>query len=105
MIQVSVFYPFKEDARFDMGYYCNSHMRLVRERLGDKIKSLTVEEGVSGGAPGSPPAFIAIGRLLLDSLEDFQTAFAAHTEEFMADIPNYTNIRPFIQISEVKLSR
>jgi hypothetical protein len=34
-------------------------------------------------------------------VEDFQKGMAAHGQELMADIPNYTNIPPTIQISEI----
>jgi hypothetical protein len=33
----------------------------------------------------------------------FQAAFAQHNAETLADIPNYTNAQPTIQISQVKL--
>jgi len=53
-------------------------------------------------APESPPAFIAMGHLYCDSVAVFQTAFAPHAQAIMADIANYTDIEPTIQISEVK---
>jgi hypothetical protein len=34
-------------------------------------------------------------------MDAFQTGFGPHTKEIMADIPNYTNQKPVIQISEV----
>jgi len=34
-------------------------------------------------------------------LETFQKTIASHGAEVMADIPNYTNAVPIIQISEV----
>jgi len=36
-------------------------------------------------------------------MEAFQTAFGPHAEAIMADIPNYTNIQPTLQISDVKI--
>jgi uncharacterized protein (TIGR02118 family) len=39
--------------------------------------------------------------LLFDSLEAFQGAFGPHAEAIMGDIPNYTDLEPVIQISEV----
>lgn len=49
------------------------------------------------------PPYVALGHLLFDSVEAFQTSFGPHVQEIMADIPNYTNTEPTIQISEVKL--
>ena len=103
MIKVSVFYPNREGSKFDMNYYCNSHMPMVREKLGSACKGAAVEQGLSGAAPGSRPAFIAMGHLYFDSLEAFQTAFAPHAQTFMADVRNYTDIEPQIQISDIKM--
>jgi uncharacterized protein (TIGR02118 family) len=103
MIKVSVFYPNNEGSRFDMGYYCNSHIPMVQQKLGTVCKGVAVEQGVAGAAPGSRPAFIAMGHLYFDSAADFQTAFSPHAAAIMADIPNYTDIQPTIQISDVKI--
>jgi len=103
MIKVSVLYPYGEGAKFDMNYYVNKHMPMVRQKLGAACKGMSVEQGIAGGAPGSPPAFIAMGHLLFDSSDAFQKAFAPHAAELMGDIPNYTKIQPIIQISDVKM--
>jgi uncharacterized protein (TIGR02118 family) len=36
-------------------------------------------------------------------VEAFQSAFGPHAEAILADVPNYTNTTPVIQISEVSL--
>jgi uncharacterized protein (TIGR02118 family) len=58
---------------------------------------------MSGATPGSRPGFVAMGHLYFDSAEAFQTAFGPHAQAIMADVPNYTDIEPTIQISEVKI--
>ena len=103
MIKVSVMYPATEGAGFDMDYYVNKHMPLVKDRCGDAVKGMQVEAGVCGPAPGTPATYVCMGHLLFDSPEAFQNAFAPHAGEIMGDIPNYTSIAPVIQISEVKL--
>jgi uncharacterized protein (TIGR02118 family) len=103
MIKVSVFYPAGADKKFDIDYYCNSHIPMVKKKLGAACKSTAVEQGVAGGAPGAPATYAAMGHLYFDSVGDFQSAFAPHAEAIMGDVPNYTNITPVIQISEVKL--
>ncbi|HXW16340.1 MAG TPA: EthD family reductase [Terriglobia bacterium] len=103
MIKVSVMYPNQEGARFDMMYYLNIHFPLVRQKLGAALKRVEVEQGLGGGAPGSPAPYLALGHLSFESVEAFQTAFAPHAQALMADIPNYTNTQPTIQISEVKI--
>ena len=103
MIKVSVFYPNNEGSKFDMNYYCNSHIPMVRQKLGAACKGAAVEQGVTGATPGSRPGFIAMGHIYFESVEAFQTAFGPHAEAIMADIPNYTDIQPTLQISEVKI--
>jgi uncharacterized protein (TIGR02118 family) len=103
MIKVSVLYPHKDGGRFDMDYYLAKHMGLVRQRLGAALKGISVEQGIAGGAPNSPAPFAAMGHLLFDTVGAFQSAMASHGAEFMADIPNFTNIEPTIQVGEVKL--
>jgi uncharacterized protein (TIGR02118 family) len=103
MIKVSVFYPNEAGKKFDLDYYCAKHIPLVREKLGAACKQIAVESGLSGGAPGSPAKFIAMGHMYFDSVEAYQAAFAPHSAEIMGDIPNYSDIQPSIQISEVKI--
>ena len=103
MIKVSVLYPNEEGKSFDMDYYCNKHVPMVLEKLGDACKGGAVEEGLGGGAPGAPATYIAMGHLYFDSVEAFQSSFGPHTDAIMGDIPNYTDIQPVIQISEVKI--
>jgi uncharacterized protein (TIGR02118 family) len=103
MIKVSVLYPAGEGAKFDMNYYCKSHIPMVQEKLGAACKSVAVEEGLAGGAPGAPPTYVAMGHLYFGSVAECQAAFAQHEAAIMADIPNYTNIHPILQVSEVKI--
>jgi uncharacterized protein (TIGR02118 family) len=103
MIRVSVFYPTQNGSKFDMDYYCKSHIPMVQQKLGAACKGVAVEHGLSGATPGSRPTFVAMGHLYFDSAEAFQAAFGPHAQEIMADIPNYTDIQPTIQLSEVKV--
>jgi uncharacterized protein (TIGR02118 family) len=103
LIKVSVPYPNTAGCKFDMNYYLNQHMPRVQQKLGLVCKRMAVEAGIAGGAPGAPATYIAMGHLYFDSSDAFQTAFAPHAQAIMADIPNYTNIQPTIQISEVKM--
>jgi uncharacterized protein (TIGR02118 family) len=103
MIRVSVLYPTKDGARFDWAYYTGTHIPLVGRKLGSALKSVAIEQGIGGGAPGSPAPFVAIANLTFDSVPAFETAFRPHAVEIMADIPKYTSIEPLIQISEVKI--
>jgi uncharacterized protein (TIGR02118 family) len=103
VIKVSVLYPYRPDARFDMDYYCDSHMPLVQSKLKPALRGMAVDKGLGGGDPGSKPAYVAIGHLLFDSVAEFQEAFASNADAILSDIPNYTDIEPQLQISEVML--
>ena len=103
MIKVSVLYPSDKGSKFDIDYYCKKHMPMVQQKLGAACKKMAVEHGLEGGAPGSKPGFAAMGHFYCDSAEAFRAAFGPHAKEIMADIPNYTDIPPTIQISEIKL--
>jgi uncharacterized protein (TIGR02118 family) len=101
MIKVSVMYPNTPGARFDHTYYRDKHMPLVKARMGDSCKYYTVDKGLAGGTPGAPAAYIAMCHIFCESAEDFQKGFGPHAKEIAADIPNYTDQTPLIQISEV----
>lgn len=103
MIIVTVLYPSGPGSKFDMDYYLRSHIPMVQKRLGAPLRRVAVEQGLSGGAPGQPPPFLAAAHLHFDSLEAFQSAFAPHADAILADVPNYTNTSPVIQISESRL--
>ena len=103
MIKVSVIYPYGVDKTFNMEYYTTKHLPFVSKLLGDALKGAAVEKGLSGGAPNSPAPFVSMGIMYFNSLEDFQKAFGPNSEKIMADLPNFTNIEPIIQISEVIL--
>jgi len=101
MIKVSVMYPFAPGARFDHAYYRDKHLPLVKQRMGDKCKSYTIDKGLAGGTPGSDPTYIGMCHLFCDTVEAFQAGFGPHADEILGDIPNYTDLTPVIQISEV----
>jgi uncharacterized protein (TIGR02118 family) len=103
MIKVTVAYPNTSGSHFDIRYYCDTPIPLVRRLLGPAFKGVAVEHGIAGATPGSPAPYLAIGQLQFDSVEAFQSAFGPHSQEIMSDVPNYTNIKPVIQISEMKL--
>jgi uncharacterized protein (TIGR02118 family) len=101
MIKVSVLYPRGDDKVFDMDYYCNTHATLVSGLLGDALKGVTVEKGLTGATPGSPAIYMAMGNMFFNSMEEFGQAFGPNSEKIKADMLNFTNSHPIIQVSEV----
>jgi len=102
MIKVSVLYENTEGKKFDMAYYCTKHIPMVKQKLGAACRHVDVDQGLGGAQPGSKPAFVAMAHMLFDSVDAFQQAFGPHASTIMGDIPNYTDIQPVVQISEVK---
>ena len=105
MIKVSLLYPNSDGSRFNMDYYCNRHIPMLLKKLGRACRRVAVEEGLAVGSPGSTPVFVAMGHLYFRSIKAFQIAFNPHEAAIMEDLPNYTNVRPTIQISTVKIQR
>lgn len=103
MIKVSVFYPNAEGKKFNTEYYLNQHLPMVQEKLGNVLKRTALEVGLAGAEAGSPAPYKVMGHLYFDSVEAFQAAIGPHMQSIMGDIPNFTDIQPTIQISEVKL--
>ncbi len=103
MVKVSVLYPNRAGTKFDMTYYLNHHIPMVRRLLGSALKGASVEHGISGEEPGSTAPYIATCHLLFDSVQAFQTSFSPHAQEMAEDIPKYTNSEPVVQIGELKL--
>lgn len=103
MIKVQVLYPNTKGNRFDMAYYLGTHIPLVQRKLGEALKGVAVEHGLAGMETGSPPTYLVLAHLSFESVEAFLAAFGAHAQAIMADIPNYTDIQPVIQLSEVKI--
>lgn len=101
MIKVTILYPNGEGKKFDMDYYTQKHFPMLRSVFGDALKATAIDKGIAGGAPGAPVPFAAIGYLYFDKLSDFQNGMTTNANKIRGDIPNYTNITPVIQISEV----
>lgn len=103
MIKVSVMYPGGTGNTFDITYYLNNHIPMVRQKLAPALRGVSVEQGLAGAQPGSAPPYLAMGHLLFDSVEAFQECMGPHAQAILGDIVNYTNTQPTTQISVVKL--
>ena len=102
MVKVSILYPSKPENRFDVDYYLRVHMPMAERLLGSAVKAISVEIGIGGEAPGQPAPYAAIVGFTCESVEAFTTAFLPVAAQLQADIPNYTDITPQIQISEIR---
>lgn len=105
MIKVSVMYPNKPGARFDHDYYRDRHLPFVKRLMGEKCRYYTIDKGLSGGSPDSPATYVGMCHIFCDSVEEFQAGFGPNAKEILADIPNYTDLEPVMQISEVVVGK
>ena len=96
-------YPGGAGNTFDLGYYCDTHIPMARRLLGAALKGVSVDAGIAGGEIGAPAPYLAIGHLMFDSMDAFVAAFTPVVGELQGDIPKYTNSKPTIQISDVKI--
>lgn len=94
MIRVSVMYA--KGGKFDFDYYKEKHMGLVH-RLLDSYGLIKSE--VDRGIGDSP--YVAIGHLVFDSAENMQKGLEAHDPKLAADLPNFSDIKPEFQVSEI----
>ena len=101
MIKVTILYPNGDGKKFDMDYYSNKHMPMVASLLGDSLKLFEIDKGIGGRTPDEPIPYLAIGYFYFDKLSAYQNSFGPNAEKIRKDIPNYTNIQPVVQISEV----
>ena len=103
MIRVTVLFPRTSDSHFDMDYYLSKHVPMTKAKLqGSGIPvEAQVDEGLGTATPGEPAPYAAIGYLLFEKMEDLQNGLTTHGAEIMADIPNFTNVQPQIQIGSI----
>ena len=99
MITVSVLYPKTVDSRFDYDYYLGTHIPLVKARWTstglDRVDLLRATSTLDGSAP----AYELIGLFTFASREAASQSIGAHGAEIIGDIPNFTNVRPVVQIN------
>ncbi len=101
MFKVSVMYPNEKGAEFDYEYYKSTHMKLVEEHLKPfGVIKTEVDKGVSGGGD-EPAPYICIGHLYFETRDGYDKGIAEKGEILRGDIPNFTNVTPIRQISEV----
>ena len=99
--KISILYPYEEGKHFDMDYYSQKHMPMVASLFGDKLKQYFIDKGVSGRTPNDAMTYVAVGGFYFEKLSDYAESFGPNAEKIRGDIPNYTNIQPIVQISQV----
>ena len=101
MIKVAILYPNGEGKTFDMDYYSTKHMPLAAKLFGDSLVTMSIDKGLASTTPDTPVPYLAIGYFYFETMSSFKNSMGPHSATLRADVPNYTNIQPVIQVSEV----
>ena len=104
MVSLTVLYPKTATSQFDMAYYLDKHIPLVKERLATMgLISVDMREGLAGGAPDSLPPYAMITSLTFNTMDELQSGLAMHGAELLGDIPNFTDVQPQTQVCQVRV--
>jgi uncharacterized protein (TIGR02118 family) len=86
-------YPRAEGARFDHDYYLASHVPLTMQAWG--VDRADVDRGIGG-------PYEAAAHFTFESMDALRVALSAPaTAALTTDRPNYTDIEPVVQTSEI----
>ena len=97
---ITVMYPNKPGVTFDFDYYLKKHATLIDRLYGASIAKLELRRGTAT-PDGSPAPYIAIINIWIANQAAFDSAGAKHGATLIADVPNFTNTMPTIQIDEI----
>ena len=94
MHKISVLYPTGVGSTFDMDYYRTKHREICFQSL-EGLERMDIDQGIDG-------PYHAVGNLFFPSLEAIQKSMTGpNAGNAAADVVNYTNVTPVIQIAEV----
>ena len=102
MICVSIMYKDVPDTKFDYDYYVNIHMpKCMKEFKNYGLVRMEVDKGLAGRGPTIEAPYLCLSRLYFDTYEHFLAAMKAYGRDAFGRIPQFTDVRPKVQISEV----
>jgi uncharacterized protein (TIGR02118 family) len=97
---ITVLYPNKPGVTFNFEYYRDHHATLIERLYGEGIAKLELRRGVATQDDSAVP-FIAIINIWIGSQAVFDAAGVKHGATLVADVKNFTNTMPIIQIDEI----
>ena len=101
MVRLTVLYPKTADSKFDMTYYLDKHIPLVKERLTPfGLVGVDLQEGLTGATSTDLPTYIMITGLIFNTTDELSTGMGSHGPELLGDIPNFTDQQPITQVSQ-----
>ena len=97
---ITVMYANTPGVTFDFDYYLSRHATLIKRLYGDGIARLELRRGMTTPL-GTPVPYVALINIWIGSQKVFDEAAAQHSATLIADVPNFTNTMPLIQIDEI----
>lgn len=101
MVKIIGNYRWFDGATFNHAYYQQEHMQLTRQLLTPLGLQRLESDKTLSGTPLKAGQVVASSNAYFDSLPAAQAALAQTGATLIADVANYTNIRPELHISEV----
>ncbi|AUD01759.1 EthD family reductase [Spirosoma pollinicola] len=100
MIRLTVLYPKTNSSQFDLAYYLDKHIPLVKERLTPfGLTGVNLNEALAGGDALPPYAMITF--LEFNNTDELDKGMGTHGGELLGDIPNFTDVQPLTQVVRV----
>jgi len=101
MIRICVFYP-NTGRHFDMDYYLGTHIPLVHELLAPfGLVRTEIDKGIGSAGPGTRAPYAVICHMVFAALDRMQEGLQVHDPTLADDVPNFTDVKPEFQISEI----
>jgi uncharacterized protein (TIGR02118 family) len=97
---ITVLYPNNPGVRFDFDYYLNHHVVLIKRLYGEGIERIELRRGTAT-PDGAPVPYVAVISIWIGSQQAFDEAATKHAPALIADVPNFTDSVPRIQIDEI----
>lgn len=99
---VSIMYPAGKDKTFNMDYYEKNHMPMMAGFIGKNLKYYQIDKGISGRAATDEAPYVAMCHFYVYDIAEYNKSVGQNIEAVRADIKNYTNIQPVVQVSKVQ---
>ena len=100
MYCMTVSYAKLESTHFDIDYFLNEHIPLVKESFETfGLVGITVKAGL-GSVPSKEDLFYLSVDIVFDSLEAMKTATSTAGKYVGNDVKNYTDVKPQYQFGE-----
>ena len=84
--------------RFDLHYYRTRHVKIAHELL--DLHGLQAIRVLSGFEPGDGPGLIVVSEMVFRSREGFDAGIAECGAALFADLKNFTDLTPMLQVCD-----